>query len=125
MGGPQRSEQVLDRHAPTVIGVENAIHRPDNERWDRQHPGIVASVAWKIQSEVSEQCSHLVSEGDGQVQGHRLAIVEVGQNWKRHSRIGLEDWRECWRSGVMAIICPPFALACVNAAASALVLMRQ
>jgi hypothetical protein len=71
LGASQGRQQALDWHAAAVVGVNKSRPsiRADHERcWDRQHPRLVALVARKSQTKVSEKCLHLIAEIERQIE---------------------------------------------------------
>src|SRR5215218_3322788 len=96
---PEGIEQIFDCHALAVIGINEACLDPTglaNHKggWDREHPGIVPLIIWDIPAGSRDQLFHLLADPDRQIQGERVPVIQIRQDWKWRLGVGLEFFGE-------------------------------
>ena len=87
----ERREKILNRHAPTVVRIDEARFDPpvrahDEGRGDRKHPGIAPLKTRYVPAGPCHELLYLCPNPERQIQGERIAVVDVGQN--RKGRLG-------------------------------------
>src|SRR5262249_47029162 len=95
----ERTTKLLDRHALSVVGINEALAdtpvRSDDERRGNWHdPGVVPLVLRQVPASGCEQALHFLPDPDREIEGERIAIVDVGQYRERRLRLGFELQRE-------------------------------